>query len=171
MELIRRSLTCVAIAVLLGGGLVVSPAHASTPDTTPTLSETSDPAGTESTAAAGILIYNQQTRRCLSGTGSGFIYTGDCRSGAARWHLVEPVPATGGNFIINDAYGYCLDINYAGNVYGLSCNSGFFQMWYWVWSVTEFRNAQTGLCLDSNDSGAVYTLGCNGGNYQNWGFA
>jgi len=171
MKLVRRSSVCIAIAVLMGWVLVISPAQASTADTVPTLSETSGPSETESTAAAGILIYNVQTGRCLNGTASGYIYTGDCRNATARWHRVVPDSVSGREFIINDAYSYCLDSNYAGNVYGLSCNAGFFQMWYFLWTTQEYRNAQTGLCLDSNNSGAVYTLGCNGGRFQKWAFA
>jgi len=75
---------CVAMAVLLGAALVASPAQASTPDAMRTLSETSGPADTAS--ASGVrLIYNEQTRRCLSTNSAGAIWTGRCDRPEAEW--------------------------------------------------------------------------------------
>jgi Ricin-type beta-trefoil lectin domain len=67
--------------------------------------------------------------------------------------------------------GLCLDSNYSGNVYTLSCNGGYFQDWDAPGNTFQAIDDQTGRCLDSNYNGNVYTLPCNGGNYQNWFFS
>lgn len=170
MELFRRSMACVVMAVLLGMALVASPAQASTPDAVPTLSETSGSPDTVS-AAGSRRIYNEQTRRCLSTNSAGAVWTGRCDVPESEWYMVNPGGCCGDRFNIIWAYAnVCLDSDYAGNVYGLGCNGGWFQSWNFLWTTQEFRNTQTGRCLDSDYNGRVYTLPCNGGRYQKWGF-
>jgi hypothetical protein len=85
---------------------------------------------------------------------------------AAKTSLAAGAGALQTTRIVNNQTGLCLDSNYNGNVYTLSCNGGNYQNWYG--SGATIVNNQTGLCLDSNYNGNVYTLSCNGGNYQNW---
>jgi len=72
----------------------------------------------------------------------------------------------------------CLDSNGAGNVYGIPCNGGDYQHWWFNFKGTasvqgqtinlwEVVDKATGRCLDANGLD-VYTGGCNGGNYQKW---
>jgi ricin-type beta-trefoil lectin protein len=76
--------------------------------------------------------------------------------------------------IHNSATGHCLDSNWAGQAYALTCNGGNYQKWTVVdrsdnrGVYTYIVDFETGKCLDSNSSGSLYTLSCNGGNYQCW---
>ena len=59
----------------------------------------------------------------------------------------------------------CLDSDWNGSVYPLSCNQGDFQRWYRT--NKQWINKATNKCLDSNSDGRVYTLACNGGQNRN----
>ena len=170
MKLFRRMTASVAIAVLVAMAMVASPAQASTPDAASTLSDTNGSPDPVSTAGSR-RIYDQQTGRCLSTNSSGAVWTGRCDVPESEWFMSNPGGCCGSRFNIIWAHAnICLDSDYAGNVYGLGCNGGFFQSWEWVWTTQEFRNTQTGRCLDSNYNGQVYTLPCNGGRFQKWAF-
>jgi hypothetical protein len=68
--------------------------------------------------------------------------------------------------------GRCLDSNWNGKAYVLTCNGGSFQKWRLagtgITDTYQLINVQTGRCLDSNGNGDVYTLPCNGGSFQKW---
>jgi Ricin-type beta-trefoil lectin domain len=113
------------------------------------------------------LMTDWQTGRCLHHVYDWWGQTSVCDN--YQQFMWWDVSAVDGGTIVNWASHRCLDSDYNGRVYWLSCNGGRYQGWNHPGDGTV-RNLQTGRCLDSDYNGNVYTLPCNGGGFQQWRF-
>ena len=163
---IRRAVIQAVVAVLVVGG---------------TLVVTSEPALAVNTWGMLVNVPRPDMAISIQGedTNYGRAHEYGIASGYNFWDVVDR--GDGHTMQERDAWEHrCLDSNFAGEVYGIPCNGGGYQRWWWnykgTWYISwygksydvyEIVNKATGRCLDANGAD-VYTLACNGGNYQRW---
>jgi hypothetical protein len=168
--MVKRTIwrSIVAMAAILAGGLVGSPANAA-----PAPAAVA-PAAVEIRSGWFGIEAPDATWTCLDSNAKGQVYSNPCQVPGNKyqdWTWTEyelTSPYSGGYYVYSikdQATGRCLDSNANGQVYTNPCQApgNAYQDWYWqkgsVFSYVSFMDAATSLHLYFNTSGGAGTDG------------